>query len=245
MPPRLHSRSNFTTKTAQDDDHQLQRRWSISQISSQDEHEPLLPDRGREGFGTFFSTLVSKGKNLAASRRTSLTPSGRRKHAGKNGPERSRSRGRAPGTDAPNSGDAPSKLGTFAGVFVPTTLNIFSILMFLRFSFILGQSGVLGMMGKFFEAKSSFSFGRDPPAANHYSVQHDGRQWSRIANSTVFGLVSSTSNPAQGPNETLCQMARPRSKLRISTVMDLFFGCGRLNRLLLHLSSSPNAYASL
>lgn len=39
------------------------------------------------------------------------------------------------------------KLSTFAGVFVPTTLNVFSILMFLRFGFILGQSGVVGMMG--------------------------------------------------------------------------------------------------
>lgn len=40
-----------------------------------------------------------------------------------------------------------NKLGTFSGVFVPTTLNVLSILMFLRFGFILGQSGVLGMMG--------------------------------------------------------------------------------------------------
>lgn len=40
------------------------------------------------------------------------------------------------------------KLGTFSGVFVPTTLNILSILMFIRFGFILGQSGVLGMMGR-------------------------------------------------------------------------------------------------
>ncbi|KAH8693673.1 putative cation chloride cotransporter [Talaromyces proteolyticus] len=39
------------------------------------------------------------------------------------------------------------KLGTFSGVFVPTTLNVLSILMFLRFGFILGQGGVLGMMG--------------------------------------------------------------------------------------------------
>jgi hypothetical protein len=44
----------------------------------------------------------------------------------------------------------PEKLGTFSGVFVPTTLNIFSILMFLRFGFILGQSGVLGMLGNLF-----------------------------------------------------------------------------------------------
>ncbi|EEP79900.1 conserved hypothetical protein [Uncinocarpus reesii 1704] len=39
------------------------------------------------------------------------------------------------------------KLGTFSGVFVPTTLNVLSILMFLRFGFILGQTGVLGMLG--------------------------------------------------------------------------------------------------
>lgn len=41
-----------------------------------------------------------------------------------------------------------AKLGTFAGVFVPTTLNVLSILMFLRFGFVLGQTGVVGMMGK-------------------------------------------------------------------------------------------------
>lgn len=43
--------------------------------------------------------------------------------------------------------DGDEKLGTFSGVFVPTTLNVLSILMFLRFGFILGQAGVLGMLG--------------------------------------------------------------------------------------------------
>jgi solute carrier family 12 (potassium/chloride transporters), member 9 len=42
-----------------------------------------------------------------------------------------------------------SKLGTFTGVFVPTSLNVLSILMFLRFGMIIGQSGVLGMMCEF------------------------------------------------------------------------------------------------
>lgn len=32
-------------------------------------------------------------------------------------------------------------------VFVPTTLNVLSILMFLRFGFVLGQGGILGMFG--------------------------------------------------------------------------------------------------
>lgn len=45
--------------------------------------------------------------------------------------------------------DGTKKLGTFSGVFVPTTLNVLSILMFLRFGFILGQTGVLGMMGEY------------------------------------------------------------------------------------------------
>ena len=49
-----------------------------------------------------------------------------------------------PPAETPEGDD---KLGTFSGVFVPTTLNVLSILMFLRFGFILGQGGVLGMTG--------------------------------------------------------------------------------------------------
>lgn len=37
-----------------------------------------------------------------------------------------------------------TKLGTFDGVFLPTALNVLSILMFLRFGFIMGQMGVAG-----------------------------------------------------------------------------------------------------
>ncbi|RLV94909.1 Vacuolar cation-chloride cotransporter 1 [Spathaspora sp. JA1] len=39
-----------------------------------------------------------------------------------------------------------NKLGTFEGVFLPTSLNVLSILMFLRFGFIIGQMGILGTM---------------------------------------------------------------------------------------------------
>ena len=55
--------------------------------------------------------------------------------------------------------DEPKKLGTFSGVFVPTTLNVLSILMFLRFGFILGQAGVLGILGE-----HRFSQTQDPTA---------------------------------------------------------------------------------
>jgi potassium/chloride transporter 9 len=55
-------------------------------------------------------------------------------------------------TPRPGLGPRPvggqMKLGTFSGVFVPTCLNVLSIVMFPRFGFILGQGGVLGMMGK-------------------------------------------------------------------------------------------------
>ncbi|KAF9181064.1 hypothetical protein BGZ51_005691 [Haplosporangium sp. Z 767] len=43
----------------------------------------------------------------------------------------------------------PSKLGVFAGVFVPCVLSIWGIILFLRFGFIIGQAGVVGTMGMF------------------------------------------------------------------------------------------------
>jgi potassium/chloride transporter 9 len=49
---------------------------------------------------------------------------------------------------AANGPNSKAGLGTFQGVFVPTSLNIFSILVFLRFGFILGQSGVIGFFGR-------------------------------------------------------------------------------------------------
>jgi solute carrier family 12 (potassium/chloride transporters), member 9 len=57
--------------------------------------------------------------------------------------------GHATGTRSSSLPPLPAgsaKLGTFSGVFVPTSLNVLSILMFLRFGFILGQGGLVGMM---------------------------------------------------------------------------------------------------
>jgi hypothetical protein len=47
-----------------------------------------------------------------------------------------------PGSSPKRDGGS-SKLGTFSGVFVPTTLNVLSILMFIRFGMILGQGGLV------------------------------------------------------------------------------------------------------
>lgn len=40
------------------------------------------------------------------------------------------------------------KLGLVSGVYIPVCLNILSILMFLRFGLILGQVGLLGILGR-------------------------------------------------------------------------------------------------
>lgn len=45
------------------------------------------------------------------------------------------------------SGGKRHKLGTVSGVYIPVCLNVFSILLFLRFGMILGQIGMLGMLG--------------------------------------------------------------------------------------------------
>lgn len=40
-----------------------------------------------------------------------------------------------------------SKLGVVSGVYIPVCLGILSVLMFLRFGLILGQVGLLGILG--------------------------------------------------------------------------------------------------
>ena len=43
-------------------------------------------------------------------------------------------------------GEGGSKLGTWDGVFMPVSLNVLSIIMFIRFGFILGQAGLIGAL---------------------------------------------------------------------------------------------------
>ena len=49
------------------------------------------------------------------------------------------------GSEIPRKGG--DKLGVVSGVYIPVCLSILSILMFLRFGLILGQIGLLGILG--------------------------------------------------------------------------------------------------
>ena len=172
MPPR--SRSTFLARTATDDAAQLDQGASVSSSSlvapmgsshippaASRPYEPQinalepslrLQVRSRKSLNSF-----TEEQNLPLLRRRSS--SGRGKVASGYGAF-SRQRSAQGGTQdqetkvivarpgaLPRPVGGHSKLGTFSGVFVPTSLNVLSILMFLRFGFILGQSGFLGMMG--------------------------------------------------------------------------------------------------
>ncbi|KAH7132065.1 amino acid permease-domain-containing protein [Dendryphion nanum] len=150
MPPR--TRSNFAARTARDDAEQLDRRSVAFPSPSADEQTPLLSlagqlqspdtpnhvevqeqDHGIDSMRDWFARKLHPTRSKSPkgeSKRQSVSDASRRR----------------PGA-FPRPVGGTDKLGTFAGVFVPTTLNVLSILMFLRFGFILGQSGVLGMMG--------------------------------------------------------------------------------------------------
>ena len=168
----IQRRSNFLTRTAQDEAAQLARRSSI-----------LSPGRDRPVFldvnGGHTTNPPLSQRNGSLHGHTSLENNVSNTSGGwfegvkeylhrriqKNGHSEHETFGVKPsattsllgykkknkyevaGVDSqPSRRDGVKKLGTFSGVFVPTTLNILSILMFLRFGFILGQGGLVGMM---------------------------------------------------------------------------------------------------
>lgn len=170
-PSRTHS--NFLARTASDSAAQLARRSSIIQPSPSPreagEEDPLL-GYGADGAGgspsgpldqlrEVSSQAIHRASDFVASSIRQITISGGggggdATHGGaqvafepSGGIVGKNRHTKAKSGAYPRPAGGGSKLGTFAGVFVPTSLNVLSILMFLRFGFILGQSGVLGMMG--------------------------------------------------------------------------------------------------
>jgi potassium/chloride transporter 9 len=157
LPTRTHS--NFAARTARDENARLHRRSFAQNPSSPGEDTPLLAERGAQQSR---NGLVHDGAVVAAHETNSFSTvmrgwflelfrplnSGTRKSSNQHGKPLSTTEASKPRPGAlPRPVGGVKKLGTFAGVFVPVSLNVLSILMFLRFGFILGQAGLIGMMG--------------------------------------------------------------------------------------------------
>ncbi|KFY13013.1 hypothetical protein V492_03535 [Pseudogymnoascus sp. VKM F-4246] len=178
------TRPTFQTRTAVDAAGELNRRFSVFVDDSTPSQENPFGADGPSGSNDISSPGTSKGSGFLSSpfnftKRVLNIQNGSssaettpllRKRTTTNGQKSQTSPTRADphieqrnpdGDDKrtkPGLGPRPigghDKLGTFSGVFVPTCLNVLSILMFLRFGFILGQAGVIGILGMLVAAYS-------------------------------------------------------------------------------------------
>lgn len=150
-------RPNFSTRTAQEDESRLDP--SEPPNASPDEAARLLTRQPGQSYGsisphtptsltrnhsspsnflTYFSSWWNKTDDDAGPPSTSSAAR----------PLRDASAGSEGNGEKSHASDSSDKFSTFSGVFVPTSLNVLSILMFLRFGFILGQAGILGILGR-------------------------------------------------------------------------------------------------
>jgi potassium/chloride transporter 9 len=153
-----HPHANFQSRSARDDAGELNRRFSQGAEAPSNPYEPSTngstPPPREHAFTNRLLHLHpnSYQEDVPAVRRRST--SGRRKQASTMGEDslttkmQSLTESKKADGDRDASGAKPGlgprpvggreKLGMFSGVYVPTCLNVLSILMFLRFGFILG-----------------------------------------------------------------------------------------------------------
>lgn len=82
------------------------------------------------------STLDHNQQYTSGSEHSTVQSLNERSHPGILAPRRN--------TGMLDQSQVPRKLGTWDGVFVPVSLNILGIILFLRFGFVLGQAGLIG-----------------------------------------------------------------------------------------------------
>ena len=143
-------RPSFLTRTATDDAGELLRRSSLPPDSVGPLHQNGTVDKSPD---RHYHTPQAAARDVGhAAADDSASPRRRRRSRSENAKTGDVETG-LDGAHVEGEGktqSAPvlptSKLNTFSGVFVPTSLNVLSILMFIRFGFILGQTGLLGML---------------------------------------------------------------------------------------------------
>ena len=168
-------RSTFLTRTATDEAAQLLRRSSLPtpprefgrrlEAENDGSNNPYQPTTGsseslsQDYAETTGAEQISLDQAQDEGTAPAIVPDGlTRRSKPKNIPEYSLTSQTL--RDVPSKNEKPSlakmgsmprpvggtdKLDTFSGVFVPTSLNVLSILMFIRFGFVLGQAGFLAM----------------------------------------------------------------------------------------------------
>lgn len=149
-------RPNFSTRTAQEDESRLDP--SEPPNASPDEAARLLTSRPGQSYGSINAHApISSNRNHPSPSNFLTYLSGWWNKTDDDAGPPSTSPAARPlrdgSVDSRGNGekssvfDSSDKFSTFSGVFVPTSLNVLSILMFIRFGFILGQAGILGILG--------------------------------------------------------------------------------------------------